>query len=271
MAGAQGDGIVAIVTGAARGLGRAMTLGLAEAGCRVAALDLAASGTELAKVAAAAKERGFADRILPLAGDVTVAADGAAAVEAAIRRFGAVHALVNDAGLGMQDIGPVLDGKRKKFYEVDEAAWRASIDTNVNGPFLMAKAVAPHLVKQGWGRIVNIVTSYFTMVMDGFTPYGPSKAALEAATVAWSKDLAGTGVTVNALLPGGAANTRMIPVAEVADRSTLVQPAVMVPPIVWLLSRHSDGITGQRFIAKDWDVGLDPADAARKAGSRAGW
>ena len=102
---------------------------------------------------------------------------------------------------------------------------------------MMAKAVAPALVAQGWGRIVNIVTSHFTMVMDGFSPYGPSKAALEAATVIWAKDLAGTGVTVNALLPGGPGNTRMIPLDEVPDRSTLVQPEVMMAPITWLMSR----------------------------------
>ena len=105
---------------------------------------------------------------------------------------------------------------------------------------MMAKAVAPALVAQGWGRIVNIVTSHFTMVMDGFSPYGPAKAALEAATVVWSKDLADTGVTVNALLPGGPGNTRMIPLEEVPDRSKLVQPEVMMAPIVWLMSAESE-------------------------------
>src|SRR6516162_7342699 len=79
------------------------------------------------------------------------------------------------------------------------------------------------------------------MMMEGFSPYGPSKAALEAATVIWAKDLAGTGVRVNALAPGGPANTRMIPATEVADRSTLIQPDVMIAPIVWLMSPRSDG------------------------------
>jgi NAD(P)-dependent dehydrogenase (short-subunit alcohol dehydrogenase family) len=68
-----------------------------------------------------------------------------------------------------------LVGKRKPFYEVDANAWRNSIDVNVNGPFLMAKAITPQLVRQGWGRIVNIETSSYTMMMDGFSPYGPSK------------------------------------------------------------------------------------------------
>ena len=131
----------------------------------------------------------------------------------------------------------------------------------------MAKAVAPHLVKQGLGRIVNITTSHFTMVMDGFSPYGPSKAAMEAATVIWSKDLAGTGVTVNALLPGGAANTRMIPQGDLVDRSTLVQPEVMMAPIVWLMSPRSNGVTGRRIIAKEWDAARLASTPADQVGS----
>src|SRR5262249_4391551 len=127
-------------------------------------------------------------------------------------------ARVNNAGAGMQHIGNVLVGAPKKFYEVDADTWRNAIDVNFNGPFMMAKAIAPTLVAQGWGRIVNIETSNYTMMMEGFSPYGPSKAALEAATVIWAKDLAGTGVTVNALAPGGPANTRMIPATEVTDR-----------------------------------------------------
>jgi NAD(P)-dependent dehydrogenase (short-subunit alcohol dehydrogenase family) len=109
------------------------------------------------------------------------------------------------------------------------------------------------------------------MVMDGFSPYGPSKAAFEAAIVIWARDLAGTDVTVNALLPGGPGNTRMIPLAEVPDRSTLVQPEVMAAPIRWLISTASDGVTGRRFIAKAWDSALPLAEAAKKAGASAGW
>src|SRR5262249_14872507 len=102
-------------------------------------------------------------------------------------------------------------------------------------------------------------------------PYGPSKAALEAATVIWAKDLAGTGVTVNALAPGGPANTRMIPATEVTDRSTLIQPEVMIAPIVWLMSPRSDGVTGRRIIAKEWDAARLASEPAEKIGTPAGW
>lgn len=260
-----------IVTGGARGMGRAMTLGLAQAGVRVVAADLASSRPEMGEVRDAARLQGLQDHIVFVDCDVTQWLDCEKAVKAALDRFGAVHGLVNNAGIGMQGFGHVQVGPRRRFYEHDAEAWRRAIDTNVNGPFMMAKAVAPVLVAQGWGRIVNVVTSHFTMVMDGFSPYGPSKAALEAATVIWSKDLADTGVTVNALLPGGPGNTRMIPVEEVPDRSKLVQPEVMMAPIVWLMSPRSDGVTGRRFIAREWDPALDASAAAAKAGAPAGW
>lgn len=263
--------IAVIVTGAARGMGRAMTLGLAATDVRVAAADLPSSQPAMAELLEAAHRQGARDKIFPIDCDVSRWEDCAKTVKSAIGRFGAVHGLVNNAGIGMQGFGHVQVGPRKRFYEHDASAWRQAIDVNVNGPFMMAKAIAPALVAQGWGRIVNIVTSHFTMVMDGFSPYGPSKAALEAATVIWSKDLANTGVTVNALLPGGPGNTRMIPIEEVSDRSTLVQPEVMMAPIQWLMSPKSNGVTGRRFIAKLWDPALDPATAAEKAGAPAGW
>lgn len=262
---------VVIVTGAARGLGRAMTLALAKAGVRVGAFDLPASDDEMEKLLECARADDFEDRIVPLYGNVTDLMECAAAVEKTVKRFGAIHGLVNNAGRGMQDISPVMVGQRKKFFEVDEMLWRGVIDTNLNGPFMMAKSIAPLLLAQGWGRIVNVVTSYPTMLASGFSPYGPTKAALEAATVIWAKDLDGTGVTVNALLPGGAANTRMIPASEISDRSKLVQPGVMEAPILWLMSRGSDGVTGYRFIAQEWDPTLLPQEACRKAGSPAGW
>jgi 3-oxoacyl-[acyl-carrier protein] reductase len=100
----------------------------------------------------------------------------------------------------------------------------------------------------------------------GFSPYGPSKAALESATIIWAQDLAGSGVTVNALLPGGAALTGMIP-ASYPDqlRAKLLDPAIMVPPLRWLASKRSDGVTGGRFIATHW------RDDNPEAAAEAGW
>src|SRR5262252_347907 len=263
--------LAVIVTGGARGLGRAMALGLAKAGVRVAVADLPSSRADMRELADLALAQQVEERIHRIDCDVTRWADCTAAVRNAVERFGAVHGLVNNAGVGMQHIGNVLVGARKKFYEVDADTWRNAIDVNFSGPFMMAKAIAPTLVAQGWGRIVNIETSSYTMMMEGFSPYGPSKAALEAATVVWAKDLAGTGVTVNALAPGGPANTRMIPATEVADRSTLIQPQVMIAPIVWLISARSDGVSGRRIIAKEWDAARLASEPAEKVGTPAGW
>ena len=268
---ARSEASVVLLTGAARGLGRAMAKALVAAGNRVAAIDLDASGPEMGQLVADCAAIGAAERLLPVQADITRPQDCASAVEKAAARFGAVHGLVNNAGRGMQDIGPVQVGPRKRFYEVAPDAWSGVIDVNLNGAFMMARALAPRLVAQGWGRIVNVVTSTGTMQAVGFSPYGPSKAALEAATVIWSKDLDGTGVTVNALLPGGAANTRMIPAGEIQDRSRLVQPEVMAAPIVWLMSKASDGINCRRFVANKWDPRLPAAQAAEAAAAPAGW
>ena len=262
--------LTVIVTGGAGGLGRAMTLGLARAGARVLAVDLAARQDAADELMQIAGSESLDAQIDFVACDITRYADCTAAVQSAIDRFGGVHGLVNNAGLGMQHIGPVQVGTRRRFYEVEADTWCASITTNVCGSYHMAKAVTPHLVRQGWGRIVNITTSHFTMVMEGFSPYGPSKAAVEAASVIWAKDLAGTGITVNVLVPGGPANTRMIPQNEISDRAKLIQPDVMVGPICWLMSRASDGVSGRRIIAKEWDARI-AGETPEKVGAPAGW
>ena len=122
----------------------------------------------------------------------------------------------------------------------------------------MARAAMPHFLKAGKGRIINISMNWQTMRRKGFTPYGPSKAALESASIIWAQDLAGTGITVNTLLPGGATATGMIP-AGVSDevRAILLDPDVIVPPLIWLASDASDGVTGKRITATEWSL-ADP-------------
>src|SRR6266403_2104229 len=103
----------------------------------------------------------------------------------------------------------------------------------------------------------------------GFSPYGPSKAALESETIIWAQDLAGTGVTVNSLLPGGATATGMVP--RDIDPRRLLDPKIMVPPLLWLASEASGGVTGGRVVANLWDASLPPERAAEKARSATGW
>ncbi len=248
-----------------------MPLALAKADMRVVAAALGSSDEAMREMLDAAQQQGVRERIVAADCDITQWRDCQNAVATALDRFGALHGLVNNAGIRVPDAELAAGARRRKFYEHPVESWRRVIDTNVVGTFQMAKAVAPGLIAQRWGRIVNITTSHPTMVAEAFSPYGPSKAAIEAATVVWSKDLAGTGVTANVLLPGGAGNTRMVPADEVPDRASLVQPEVMMAPICWLMSGASDGVTGRRFIAKLWDAALDPRVAAEKAGAPAGW
>src|ERR1019366_713487 len=159
-----------------------------------------------------------------------------------------------------------------RFWETDPETWRMIIETNVNGPFFASRAVTPGMIARGWGRIINISMNHETMRRRGFSPYGPSKAALESETIIWAQDLAGTGVTVNALLPGGAARTGMIPASFPAElRTGLLDPALMVAPLLWLTSERSDGITGQRFVASRWHSEVTEDTAIEAARENAGW
>ena len=262
-------GKTAIVTGGGRGLGRAMALGLARAGANVV-ITAVRGRREIQSVAdeARAAKSGV---VRALTADVTSEEDCQSAVGEALREFGAIHILVNNAGRGMRFVSETFLEAPTRFWQTDPAVWRMIVDTNVNGPFLMARAAAPHMIRQRWGRIVNISMNYETMRRAGFSPYGPSKAALEAETLIWAQDLAETGVTVNTLLPGGATDTGMVP-ADVAPqiRKRLLRAEIVVPPLLWLASEVSGGVTGARFVASLWDSSLPLAEAAQGACSTEG-
>jgi 3-oxoacyl-[acyl-carrier protein] reductase len=261
----------AIVTGGGRGLGRAMALGLLRAGANVV-ITGARNREELATMTMQAATRGQENRIRTMVADVTSEEDCERVVSETIRSFGSVDILVNNAGRGMRFVSEKFFDTPTKFWQTDPAMWRLIVDTNINGPFLMSRAAAPHMVKQHWGRIVNISMNHETMRRAGFSPYGPTKAALESETIIWAQDLAGTGVTVNSLLPGGPTDTGMVP-ADIAPRlrEQLLDPKIMVPPLLWLSSRAADNVTGSRFVANLWDSALPSEQAAEKARSTAGW
>jgi len=265
------DGKVAIVTGGGRGLGQAMALGLARAGASVV-ISANRQADEIRTVADDINATVGSTRVLALRADVTREADCQRLVDETIAAFGGLHILVNNAGRGMKYVSDAFLTEPTRFWEVDGDTWRMIVDTNVNGPFLMAKAAAPYLLGQHWGRIINITMNHDTMRRAGFSPYGPSKAALESETVIWAQDLAGSGVTVNGLLPGGATDTGMIPdgVAD-AVRRQLLRPDVMVEPLLWLASEASADVTGARLNAAKWDSALAPEGAAAAALESAGW
>jgi NAD(P)-dependent dehydrogenase (short-subunit alcohol dehydrogenase family) len=254
----QLEGKVALVTGGGRGLGRSIVRGLAQAGAYV----VVTAAHELEEIEQVASEvpKGAVAAVLA---DVTKEADCARAVGEALTRFGKLDVLVNNAGRGMKYVNESFLVQPTRFWETDPDTWRMMIDTNVNGPFLMARAAVPHMLTAGWGRIINMSMSYATMTRQGFSPYGPSKAALESETRIWAQELDGTGVTVNAVLPGGATLTGMIPDSfPEAERHRLLDPDIIVPIVAWLSSASSVGVTGKRFDASQWRLDLPDREAA---------
>jgi 3-oxoacyl-[acyl-carrier protein] reductase len=242
-----------------------MVLGLARAGATVVA-TAARERHELERVAAEAPPGAVA----PMLADVTDADACAALVAETLRRFGRLDILVNNAGRGMKYVSESFLTEATRFWETDPETWRLVIDTNVNGPYFMARAAAPPMMEAGWGRIINTSVSFSTMERRGFTPYGPSKAALESETRIRAQELAGTGVTVNAILPGGATLTGMVPdTYPEAARKRLLDPDIIVPPLLYLASAASDGLTGKRIDASRWRADLPVEEAgllARDAG-----
>jgi NAD(P)-dependent dehydrogenase (short-subunit alcohol dehydrogenase family) len=259
----------AIVTGAAGGIGRALVKGLLGAGIRVAAVDLTRDG--LAAVAAGAREQGKDAALLTIESDLS--RDGAAAdiVRQARGRFGAIDILVNNAGIGQATLRPGNWQQPLRFWDITADDWRRFVAVHTTAPLTLAQAVVPEMIEKKWGRIVNVTTSLGTMIRNGSPTYGPSKAALEAFSAIMAKDLDGTGVTVNVLVPGGVTNTPMVPQEAGFDRQEMIQPEVMAPPLVWLVSNAAQGVTGRRFLAVHWDPALPPAQAAEKAGAPVAW
>jgi len=256
---------VVIVTGGNRGLGREMALALLECGAHVAVTSQA-GGESLAAMEKDARALG-AGEVLALQGDVADWSDCQRVVAETEARFGAVDVLINNAGRGMRLISETFNTVPTKFWQANVAAWKEIMDVNVNGTFLMARAATPAMVARGFGKIINISTSEITMTRQGYTPYGPSKTAIEACSQAWSVELADTGVSVNVLLPGGATDTELLPPGpdkKGAD-GNLLPPEIMRGPALWLCSDQSNDYSGRRIIARLWDLDLEPSEAANGA------
>lgn len=257
-----------LVTGAANGIGRSMVAGLLDKGYRVAAVDRDVSALN----GLSEQFRHDADSRNLACFPADLITDNIALLVEEIRsQFGEIDALVNNAGIGVGQFRPDYHTNPPAFWDVPVDQWRKAIDLNASAPFFLCHALVPAMMKRGWGRIVNVTTSLGTMLRHGTAPYGPSKAATESLSAIMAEDLKGSGITVNIIIPGGTTNTPMVPTTAPFHRNELIQPEVMVPPLLWLLSNEAGCITNRRFLAKDWDTSIPAAEASQKISAPIGW
>lgn len=248
---AQLSGTRVLVTGGTSGLGRSMAKALTDAGARVAV-----TSRERERAQATATELGAGALGIEL--DVRDANSVLAAVDRAYRVLDGLEVLVNNAGIGMRRVNPRFMTEPQPFWEVSATGFRDVLETKVTGTFLVARAVVPRMLGAGGGRVVTISMNEQTMARRGFTPYGPCGAAVEAFARVMAADLAGTTVTANILLPGGATATGMVPDGlEDELPANMLDPTIMGPPIVWLASPDAAGVHDGRIVARDFDDWLE--------------
>jgi NAD(P)-dependent dehydrogenase (short-subunit alcohol dehydrogenase family) len=188
-----------------------------------------------------------------------------------IDHFGRLDVLVNNAAMGMSEVRADHMRRVVQIEDIPPELWARFVAVNLSGPFYMARAAVPGMRTGNFGRIINVTTSYFTMLNPGFSPYGPAKSGLEAWSASLAGELKGSGITVNVVVPGGPTDTPMVPDDGSMKRSQLIRPESMAPPMLHLASEAGGVISGMRFVAAKWESGLSVADAIAASGAPAGW
>lgn len=251
------DGQVALVTGAARGQGRADCLALARAGAHIAALDLCRNlpypgytlGTRAQLDEVIAQVEDLDRRAVAVVADVRVESEVRAAVEHVVGALGRIDILINNAAVaGMLP-----------FWEISEEQWDTILDTNLKGPWLVAKHVAPHMIRQRSGKIVNIGSVGGVRGQGNLAHYVAAKHGIVGLTRAMAIELAPYAINVNAILPGSVASPMLDGLAEElgatpADVQRLfardhlfpqvIDPHYVAEAILWLVSDEARFTTG---------------------------
>ena len=261
-------GKVAVITGAGGGFGTVLVRAMLADGAKVAALDVNESGL---RVLAATLPEVKTDQLLTLTTDIADYAACERATATAMEKLGGLHILVNNGAMGMSAIRTDHMTKLVGIQEISPEMWQRFVAVNFSGAWNMTRVAIVHLLAQRWGRIIDVTTSFFTMLRGGFHPYGPCKAGFEAMAAGHAKEFQGTGVTVNVVVPGGPADTPMVPAESGFERSALIPPSVMVPPVLWLCSDAAQEITGNRYVASQWDASLPPEHAERQCRAPIAW
>jgi len=238
------DGKVCIVTGAARGLGRAFALRLADDGASLAICDIE---TELLE-AVARQIEGKGRRVLSMRTDVSKPEDTRAMAEKVYGTFGRIDGLVNNAAL-YYGIG------RRPFDEIDSASFDRMMRVNVIGTWLCVCAVFPYMRKQGKGKIVNLASEVFFTGTVGFAHYVASKGAVVGLTRALSVELGPFNICVNAVAPGYIDTEASRTIGDVTKYDVsrtplkrLGRPEDITGIVSFLLSDDADFITGQTIL-----------------------
>jgi 2-hydroxycyclohexanecarboxyl-CoA dehydrogenase len=227
----------AVVTGAARGLGRAIALRLAKDGAAVSVWDL--NGEGVAATAKLIKEAG--GKAIAVQGNSSMAADIARGVAETHARLGKISILVNNAALS----------PFKKFEDITEQIWDDLFAINLKGPFLCCQAVIPDMLEAGWGRIVNISSSSAQTGSSHQAHYAATKAGVIGFSKSLAMEFAGTGITVNNV-PPGFVNTEGLQAAPVdiegfAKQTPMKRPGRpenIAAAVAFLASEDADYITG---------------------------
>jgi 3-oxoacyl-[acyl-carrier protein] reductase len=234
------DGQVALVTGGGRGIGRAAALALARAGADVAVS--ARTGAEIEGVAS--ELRALGRRALAVRSDVASAADSRAMVERVVGELGRIDVLVNNAG---------GSSERALLVDSDPAMWADTIAVNLVGVYHCTRAVLPHLVRAGRGKIINIGSGTGHAVSTGNAAYSAAKAGVRMLTQVLAQEVWPHGIDVNEVVPGpvitklteGVFRTDAPPPFAPSER--VKQPEEVAELIVWLAERPAGGPTGQIF------------------------
>jgi NAD(P)-dependent dehydrogenase (short-subunit alcohol dehydrogenase family) len=231
------EGKVALITGASQGLGRALAIAYAKEGARV--VINARSEESIRPVAEEAESPGA--EVLALAADVAKSADVERVVDAAAQRFGRIDVLVNNAGV----LGP-----RVEILEYPEEEWRRVIEANLTGPFLISKAVVPHMPEGG--SIVNVVSGVSVEGRAEWGAYSVSKFGVEGLTQILASELEDRGIRVNAVDPGGMRTGMRAAAYPEEDPMTRITPEENTEVFLYLASDESRDVSGQRFKAQEF-------------------
>jgi 3-oxoacyl-[acyl-carrier protein] reductase len=245
---------VAIITGAGRGIGRATALAFAAAGASV--ILVARSTDAVNSVVDEIKYNGGSGQALAIPIDISDPAEVDHLLVLTMRAFGKIDILVNNAAI-IHPIG--------KVWETSPVAWQKLIATNLLGPYFCARAVLPHMIERGSGRIINVSSAAADINLEGTSAYNASKAALERFSSTLAAEVKGNGIVVTTFRPGTVdtqmqADIRQTPAQffpkaglfqSFYDKGQLRSPDEPAQAILWLASRFADEANGQLFDIED--------------------